>query len=83
MNEISKQTIKIYPNPATDFINIQNIGDIEMEVQLTDISGKILSSFYLKSHELKKFSTAQFEKGMYVLRYQVGAIVVSRKLIKI
>ena len=83
INETGNQTLKIYPNPVTDFLNIQNKSNGQMEVVITDISGKILYSFLLDSGNSKKLSMSHFEKGVYLLRFRSGAFMVSKKVIKI
>jgi hypothetical protein len=83
INEPARQQLKIYPNPVTDFVNIQNKSGRRLEVELTDVSGKILLSFGLENNEQKKISLAQFEKGVYLFRYQSGLVSVSKKVIKI
>jgi hypothetical protein len=83
INEIGKQTLKIYPNPVTDFLNIQNKSNGKMKVVITDISGKILFSFLLDSGTTKKLSMSHLEKGIYLLRFRSSSVTVSKKVIKI
>jgi hypothetical protein len=83
INETRNQTLKIYPNPVTDFLNIQNKSNGKMKVVIADISGKILYSFPLDSGTTKKFSMSHFEKGIYLLRFRSEAVMVSKKVIKI
>ena len=82
LQELAEQLFKIYPNPASDFVNIQNTSDFDMEVQFTDISGRILDSFFLKSHERKKFSILQFDEGLYIIRLRTGKYTITQKVIK-
>ncbi len=41
----SGKSVKIYPNPASDFVNIECEQAIAMQIQLFDLSGKKLKSF--------------------------------------
>ncbi|MCF6169623.1 MAG: T9SS type A sorting domain-containing protein [Bacteroidales bacterium] len=83
LEELEEPALIIYPNPAGDFVNIQNTADTDLKIQLTDISGKVLLDFLLEKQELKKLSLAGFEKGMYFILFRSGRVTVSRKVIKI
>jgi hypothetical protein len=57
---------EVYPNPATDYIEISVETGIIVEMQLMDISGKILLS--KSSHEGERIDVAHIEAGCYFLR---------------
>ena len=83
VNETSFQNLKIYPNPVQEELNIWNTGDEVLKVQFTTASGKILFSLNLKSNEQKKISMTPFQKGVYLIRFRSGAVMTSKKVIKI
>ncbi len=43
-NDISDINIKVYPNPATDFVNIKVNGFDEMSYQVFDINGSLIEN---------------------------------------
>ena len=57
-------SIKIYPNPITDFLNIENLNKIPFEIFLYDIaSRKLLQQKFTDSISL---NTAQLATGLYL-----------------
>ncbi len=79
VSENVKNEIKIYPNPTTDFININRVG--EGQISLTDISGKIV---YQKNNcsENEIIDLTNFNSGIYILKINSKNVVVSEKIIK-
>lgn len=61
-NNFSEKSVRIYPNPAKDFINIASIKEIN-SIEILDQSGKRISEF----KELK-FNVSQLPKGIYILK---------------
>ena len=57
---------KVYPNPATDFVMIQNAKNIKIsKVNITDTNGRIVSTF---SHlENGKIDVTKLPKGLYII----------------
>ncbi len=69
MNEYTKEnTIKVYPNPAHDFINIE-IGELNSRVifELIDMNGRMILSKTIDSNEMK-IKTGELKPGMYFCR---------------
>lgn len=62
--ENSKLNIKIYPNPANSFINID--GQNLKSATIVDFSGKILSNQILTENR-NKIDVSRFQKGIYVV----------------
>jgi len=61
-NDFSKNVVKIYPNPAKDFINIASKKEINL-IEILDQSGKIIA----ESKELK-INVSHLSKGVYILK---------------
>jgi len=62
-------SVKVYPNPATDFINIEWNGIIPTAVQVMDLSGKVIYSLP-KAHLFGSsavISTSDMSAGIYIL----------------
>lgn len=59
--------IKIYPNPATDYINVE--ADFKVKtIKLIDASGKNVA---VSSSDLNKINVTKLEKGVYLLEVQL------------
>lgn len=73
-----------YPNPASDFITIENTEDSNMEysIVLTDINGKTyLIEKYFDSK--KKINLSKYSKGIYFINVKSGnKTIKSFKVIK-
>jgi len=61
-NNLSKSDVKIYPNPAKDFINITSKQQIN-SIEILEQSGKRIS----ESKDLK-INVSQLPKGVYILK---------------
>ncbi|KFF01244.1 hypothetical protein IX39_11710 [Chryseobacterium formosense] len=60
-----KKTFRIYPNPSSDFLIVENI-DKNLKVKIYDVSGKIIYET-LSSGKALKINTENFQKGQYIL----------------
>jgi hypothetical protein len=65
-------TVKVFPNPATDFI-VVDAGEAKLQsITLMDVSGKVLSS-YKGVNEKLSIPLGQLPNGVYFLRLNNGA----------
>jgi hypothetical protein len=83
---LGKPTIQVYPNPATDYVNISGIsitsGSTTPTAVLSDISGKIIRQAVL-SGQPTQLSLTGLAKGTYILRVlNTDGSVQSFKIIK-
>jgi hypothetical protein len=86
INENPKISLNIYPNPATDILNVQfNIEkEIDSNIELYDSSGKLvyLYNFISKiGDNYLSFSTKEFAKGYYTFKIKRGDLIVSEKIL--
>jgi uncharacterized protein YjdB len=79
LNLISKKNadVLIYPNPASDHINIQSSLIKIHKVYLTDISGKVLYS----TNQVLSINIEEYTNGIYILKFETDKGVVFKKLI--
>lgn len=63
---ISKNTLKIYPNPAKDFINVEFPDNSYMNIILTNAAGKVISTQPITDLTLK-LDVSLLEKGIYLI----------------
>lgn len=80
LNDISQASIKVYPNPVVDYVQIElpHTRQGQAMARLFDITGKCVHS----SVGEKRISTASLAPGMYVLRLDWEENAYSTKIIK-
>lgn len=77
VDELFSSKVSIYPNPASQFINITSNVDIN-KVEVYNILGKkVLSTLNFKGN----LDVSSLSKGMYMLKLTSGNSVASKKLI--
>lgn len=74
--DADKNRVKIYPNPTSDFIKVQNVKDFKI-ARIFDLTGKLVQES--KSAEIDVRSLA---KGQYILNIHSGNTIESQKFIK-
>lgn len=79
--------VKIFPNPAKDFINISFDGPADnFEIQITDLSGRLLIGKHIKKSvsgiSNHSISLEGFASGTYFVRVTSPKGVVVRKVVK-
>lgn len=72
-------SLKIYPNPTTDFLNIEMLNDnfLDYTFTLSDLNGKIL----VKEDNVKRADLSKFPAGIYFATITVGDQKITKKLI--
>lgn len=76
--EIS-QSLSAFPNPAKDFVTLKSTLQGEVEVKLVDMLGNIV--FESSFRESTKVSTADLNRGVYLVWFQSSKDRISQKLI--
>jgi hypothetical protein len=66
-NEASTLGLKVYPNPAKDFITIENSSGKSMVVTVTDMQGRIVKKFNLERNDNQQIDINELKAGTYVL----------------
>ena len=79
-NTIENKSISIYPNPSTDFINIESeLADINL-VNVFNIDGKLIST--LKIGKNDRIDITNLPKGIYYLHFNTDQGTITRKIVK-
>jgi hypothetical protein len=66
-NRLLGSLLKIFPDPASEFINVRIPDEIQhAEIQLLDEHGKVLEKFSARNSTIQ-ISTRQLSDGMYLL----------------
>ena len=71
----------IYPNPTSDFLNIDKKQFIPMEIELFDIQGNLIFSDKV-SHQSYKINMQCFATGIYILTIKDGGSTTNHKIVK-
>lgn len=68
-NEFETSQIKMYPNPANNYVNLnfENIS-LPKEINILDINGKLIKTYNQFSSNSIQLSTKSFSKGLYLLQ---------------
>ena len=78
--------IDAYPNPATDYVNIDlsNIEEGEYKIELFDISGKKVLSEQFQSYQISEYQLdiANVKAGTYILRMKNKKMIYHTNIIK-
>ena len=78
ITELNSNSVKIYPNPATGFVNIYSPVNIQ-EVEIYDLLGnKVYSSVF--DNEFIRISTENLSHGVYIIRLKYGQNIINKKL---
>ncbi|HTM67055.1 MAG TPA: T9SS type A sorting domain-containing protein [Flavipsychrobacter sp.] len=73
--------IRVYPNPASDRINVTSASDVA-EVQMIDVSGKVVLSYRNENHNEKiTLNTSPLAEGVYILRLTADKYTTSRRVL--
>ncbi|MBC8046345.1 MAG: T9SS type A sorting domain-containing protein [Fimbriimonadaceae bacterium] len=79
-NVISEDDFLVYPNPATDRINISYSGSFITEIRIYDVSGKLIRE-YPYSNEL---NISDLEAGVYFVKlYSENKLIAQKKMIRV
>jgi PKD repeat protein len=70
LNEINKNTLIAFPNPANDQVTIKNIG-VNQSVEIYSIEGKLIYTAISSTVDLQ-INTATWNTGLYIVRVNEG-----------
>ncbi|WP_017498563.1 T9SS type A sorting domain-containing protein [Flavobacterium sp. WG21] len=77
----SRSSLVFYPNPTTDFVNLQTENNNEFEnAQIFDLNGKLVSDE--TDFTTDKIDVSKLNPGTYILKAKVNGVIVSKKIIK-
>jgi len=68
--EINQLNVRVYPNPAREFIIISNSENKTIEYNLSDVNGRIIRNGKIMSQSKKQIDLTDLGKGLYVLSLQ-------------
>jgi|GEM_PF-505434 len=81
-NEFATANFSIYPNPATDVVNV-NAGDLLINsVQVTDINGRVINTINVALSSTAEINVSDLTAGIYFLTVNTDQGVGTSKIIK-
>ena len=80
---ITKERLLIYPNPATNILSIRVEGENLREISVFDISGKKVAQKSSLNSNLTTFDTSVLPEGMYVIEVMTSSGTRSRNKVVI
>ena len=81
--EFVENNLKIYPNPASDMVNIDAIaGSIGMaNVKIYDLNGKQIFNAAYDLNSPQQIDVSSLNRGLYILKIENSTINISKKLL--
>jgi uncharacterized delta-60 repeat protein len=79
IDEPGLETIKLYPNPATDVLMIDGLENETSEVTILSMDGKI--AVRLRKHGIKEIELNAMNKGVYVIKISSSEILYTGKIV--
>jgi hypothetical protein len=78
--EFGKGVFKLFPNPATDWVNIVSPHGFQIDqVQLLNLNGQVLP---VQAENNRRISLANLPSGVYLVRIATGKTVVHKRIVK-
>ncbi|HZK07352.1 MAG TPA: T9SS type A sorting domain-containing protein [Bacteroidales bacterium] len=72
--------VSVSPNPARDFLRIQNSQELELDIKIMDITGKLILEMTEKDAEIT-IPTSRWPRGVYLLNVVSGSKMLTQKTI--
>lgn len=76
------EELKLYPNPAKDFVTLYIQGNIQSRVRISSLTGKTIQILTL-DQESNTIDVSNLPSGMYFISIEDGDEIISKKLIKL
>jgi hypothetical protein len=81
-NSFATANFSIYPNPATDVVNI-NAGNLVINsIQVTDLNGRVINTINVNASSTAQVSVADLMTGIYFLTVNTDQGVGTSKIVK-
>ncbi|MCK9268805.1 MAG: T9SS type A sorting domain-containing protein [Bacteroidales bacterium] len=81
INEQQKlEGVSVSPNPARDFVRIQNSRELDLNIKIMDMSGRVILQTAAKDPEIT-ITTSQWPRGVYILSATSGRKTLTQKIV--
>lgn len=81
VDDLQSLGVSMYPNPATDQLNLINGSNTDFEVQLMDLQGSVIQQINLTVGQRKSWPIKDLPTGLYVVRFIAGSKSYYQKVI--
>jgi PKD repeat protein len=81
INSLSENDFSIFPNPASEFLIIENDNASIEFVQLFSLQGKMVGDYNLSTSRKNKIEVSSLENGIYFLQWKRAGQIISKKII--
>lgn len=78
---LSVNDFNIYPNPATDVINLRSFNGLANTIELRDIAGKLVFTEAVSQKD-QSFDISNLKPGIYLVKIQTGNKTLTQKFVK-
>ncbi|MFA8434691.1 MAG: endonuclease [Marinifilaceae bacterium] len=78
IKEIFEEQLKMYPNPATTYVNLELPGSEVKQIKLLNAHGQVLKSF--ETYEKLKLNVQNLPSGYYFITIQTDQFVTTKRL---
>ncbi|MGV3631642.1 MAG: CotH kinase family protein [Bacteroidota bacterium] len=78
--DLEPGNLKIYPNPASDFVYLELEGIENPHIRLTDISGNLVTDRFTLENGKAKIRLEGLAKGIYLIEIQFNAKQITQKV---
>ena len=68
-SEYTKDSLLIYPNPASSYVDINNPSDQPCMVELIDVNGRIVEMAKMDSKEVTRIDISDLPAGTYIISF--------------
>ena len=80
VNEFSHSNLRIYPNPASDFVIIDNQNNKIISIELFDISGRFVEKYTMNTKKTT-IDVTHLQQGIYFVRVFSAKGIAVRKMV--
>ncbi len=84
LNVDFNQSVRVFPNPANDILNIQlddNLSNQDLMIEILDLNGRVLKQSNLTQTSNTQLSLTELSQGMYLIRVYNGQVNVWKKVV--
>ena len=81
LNEIQNEQINIFPNPATEILNINLPEMSNATISIYNMQGQIIFNDQIKNAYSKQMNLSSFNKGIYLLKVELKNNIILKKII--
>jgi len=74
------QIIRLYPNPTTSYLNIENLPDRLSDVEIYNINGQLIHKAQVSKIE-NKLDLSKFNTGVYFIKMYINEYILNSKIV--